>query len=57
MTQYMEKMQIGDKMKMEGPKGRLAYDGRGQFQIMKKKIAGKTKLGMIAGGTGITPCY
>jgi NAD(P)H-flavin reductase len=24
---------------------------------MKKVLTGKTKLGMIAGGTGITPCY
>lgn len=44
-------------MKMEGPKGRLEYNGNGKFTILKKQISGKTKIGCIAGGTGITPCY
>jgi len=42
---------------MEGPKGRLKYEGQGNFVITKKPVTGKTKIGLIAGGTGITPCY
>jgi len=42
---------------MEGPKGRLKYEGFGNFMITKKPVTGKTKIGLIAGGTGITPCY
>lgn len=57
MSQYVNNMAIGDEMKMEGPKGRLEYRGFGNFVIAKKEIAGKKKIGMVAGGTGITPCY
>lgn len=41
---------------MEGPKGLLVYKGNGNF-LLKKKIMKKTKVGFIAGGTGITPCF
>jgi NAD(P)H-flavin reductase len=44
-------------MLMAGPKGRLFYYGHGKFEIAKKIIEGKTKIGCISGGTGITPCY
>ena len=50
-------MKIGDHMLMEGPKGRLYYEGHGNFNIAKKSVTGKKKIGCIAGGTGITPCY
>ena len=49
-------MEPGDSMLMEGPKGRLAYEGFGNFVITKKSVK-KTRIGMVAGGTGITPCY
>jgi ferredoxin-NADP reductase len=49
-------MKVGDKVKMEGPKGLLFYKGNGNWELRKKPIR-KTKLGLIAGGTGITPCY
>lgn len=57
MSQYVDKMKIGDKMLMEGPKGRLQYEGYGNFTISKKAVTNKTKIGCVAGGTGITPCY
>ena len=50
-------MNIGEIMKMEGPKGRLQYEGFGTFSIAKKPSSGKTKIGCIAGGSGITPCF
>lgn len=53
---YLSNMKIGDKIKMEGPKGLLFYYGNGNFELRKKPLK-KTKVGLIAGGTGITPCY
>ena len=41
---------------MEGPKGLLGYLGNGNFLIKNKPVK-KTKIGMIAGGTGLTPIY
>lgn len=49
-------MEPGSVMLMEGPKGMLAYEGFGNFLIRRKPIR-KTRIGMVAGGTGITPCY
>jgi ferredoxin-NADP reductase len=43
-------------MLMEGPKGRLTYSGFGKFKLARNE-AKKTKIGCVAGGTGITPCY
>jgi cytochrome-b5 reductase len=43
---------------MKGPKGHLEYLGCGSFNIKKKREIEnykKNKIGMIAGGTGITP--
>jgi NAD(P)H-flavin reductase len=50
-------MAIGDIMLMEGPKGRLTYEGKGNFTIAKKQVLGRKKIGCVAGGTGITPVY
>lgn len=59
MSQYLNGLKIGDKMSMRGPKGHLDYLGRGKFTIKKGNAPittyRKKKLGMIAGGTGITP--
>lgn len=56
MTQYLETLEPGAIMLMEGPKGRLAYEGFGNFIITRKPLR-KLRIGMVAGGTGITPCY
>ncbi|KAF0759747.1 NADH-cytochrome b5 reductase 2 isoform X1 [Aphis craccivora] len=61
LTQYLEKMEIGDTIDVRGPSGRLIYHGRGDFEIkaVKRKDPSHNlyakKLSMIAGGTGITP--
>ncbi|UYV80291.1 CYB5R3 [Cordylochernes scorpioides] len=60
MSQHLESMKIGDSILVRGPSGKLVYDGRGTFKITldKKKpptVAHYKKVGMIAGGTGITP--
>jgi len=44
MTQYLNNLKIGDEIEVQGPSGRFVYK-----KNMYKEI------GMIAGGTGITP--
>jgi NAD(P)H-flavin reductase len=41
---------------MKPPFGKLAYLGDGNFRV-KGEVLKKTKIGLIAGGTGITPPY
>ncbi|XP_041782039.1 NADH-cytochrome b5 reductase 3 isoform X1 [Anopheles merus] len=60
MSQYLEGMSIGDKIAFRGPSGRLQYLGNGRFSIKKLRkdpaqIYEATQVGLIAGGTGITP--
>uniref|UniRef100_A0A8D0B9A6 NADH-cytochrome b5 reductase n=1 Tax=Salvator merianae TaxID=96440 RepID=A0A8D0B9A6_SALMN len=60
MSQYLNSMKIGDTIDFRGPNGLLVYKGLGKFSIKPdKKSEARTKfakhLGMIAGGTGITP--
>ncbi|XP_072047871.1 NADH-cytochrome b5 reductase 3-like isoform X3 [Amphiura filiformis] len=60
MSQYLEAMAIGDAIDVRGPSGLLVYNGRGKFSIKADKKATPIKktvknIGMIAGGTGITP--
>ncbi|XP_045175015.2 NADH-cytochrome b5 reductase 3-like isoform X1 [Mercenaria mercenaria] len=60
MSQYLNNMEIGDYIDVRGPSGLLVYDGCGEFKIRQdkksdpKSVTAK-KIGMIAGGTGITP--
>ncbi|KAF7707654.1 NADH-cytochrome b5 reductase 2 [Silurus meridionalis] len=60
MSQYLNNMKIGDTIDFRGPNGLLVYNGSGFFAIRpdKKSDAKLRKfkhVGMIAGGTGITP--
>jgi len=57
MGAYLNAKQVGDTILMEGPVGRLTYRGNGNFQIGDKEPMRKTKLGLIAGGSGITPLF
>ena len=56
MSQYLESLSPGTEVHFEGPKGRLTYLGYGEFKI-GKEIRHKTKIGCVAGGTGISPVY
>lgn len=56
MTQYLETLNNGDTIGMQGPAGRLTYQGYGMFTIKGKQIR-KTRIGCVAGGSGITPVY
>uniref|UniRef100_A0A8C7P7P0 NADH-cytochrome b5 reductase n=1 Tax=Oncorhynchus mykiss TaxID=8022 RepID=A0A8C7P7P0_ONCMY len=60
MSQYLESLRIGDTIDFRGPSGLLVYQGNGAFAIKAEKkaepvIKTSKKVGMIAGGTGITP--
>ena len=56
MTQYMEKMAIGDSIDVKGPLGHFIYQGRGSY--LHHGHPGTVKqMSMIAGGTGITPMW
>ncbi|UXI19236.1 hypothetical protein NH340_JMT05179 [Sarcoptes scabiei] len=60
LTQFLERMKIGDKINLAGPNGNLIYKGLGKFSIKEgygSPFVNRSfkKIGMIAGGTGITP--
>ncbi|XP_049636608.1 NADH-cytochrome b5 reductase 2 [Suncus etruscus] len=60
MSQHLENMKIGNCVFFRGPVGRLVYNAPGDISIRKHGTHDpETKivenLGMIAGGTGITP--
>jgi len=64
MTQYLNDLELTNSaIKVRGPFGKLTYLGDGYFKILKKfkplTFLEKTykKIGMIAGGSGITPFY
>jgi cytochrome-b5 reductase len=60
MSQHLDSLKLGDTIDVRGPNGLLIYQGKGQFAIRPDKKTPATirtvkKVGMIAGGTGITP--
>ncbi|XP_035257930.1 NADH-cytochrome b5 reductase 3 [Anguilla anguilla] len=60
MSQYLEGLRIGDTIDFRGPSGLLIYEGNGKFAVKPDKksepvIKTAKHVGMIAGGTGITP--
>ena len=62
MSQYLEQLSIGDSVSVKGPRGKLTYRGRGELAITdslgrNERVTRVSRLGMIAGGTGITPMY
>jgi cytochrome-b5 reductase len=57
MTQYLDSLKIGSELEISGPKGRLRYLGRGKFKIENEDPFTVKNLGVIAGGTGITPGF
>ena len=59
MSQFLDHLHIGETVDVKGPLGRLVYRGQGWFEIRGSRPfpQHKSRLGMIAGGTGITPIY
>jgi cytochrome-b5 reductase len=56
LSQYMDKMKVGDELDFKGPTGKIVYDGDGVFIIRGEKRKYK-KVGCVSGGTGVTPCF
>jgi len=54
MSQYLDSLEVGDMIGIAGPFGRIEYLGTGQLRIGRKEKQVKM-IGMLAGGTGITP--
>ncbi len=54
LSQHFESLKIGDTMEVKGPIGHVTYEGRGNFLIHGKKEK-LSEVGLICGGTGITP--
>lgn len=56
MSQYLDKLKIGESIEMKGPKGHLDYEGRGRFTISKPREGTQSykvkRIGMVCGGTG-----
>lgn len=62
LTQFLDNMKPGETIDVRGPSGRLIYKENGKFEIRAdKKTPPKVKkvkqIGMIAGGSGITPMF
>jgi ferredoxin-NADP reductase len=59
MGSYLESKDVGDKILMKGPVGRLTYKGNCMihFTTAGKDPIRVTKLGLLAGGSGITPLF
>jgi cytochrome-b5 reductase len=61
MSQHLESLAVGDTIEVSGPKGKLTYVGKGEIHIKHRvsdaepEVRRAKKIGMIAGGTGITP--
>jgi NAD(P)H-flavin reductase len=56
MSQFLERMKLGDKIDVKGPLGHFVYLGRGQYRNSGRP-GEVTLMSMIAGGTGITPMF
>uniref|UniRef100_A0A0N4U166 NADH-cytochrome b5 reductase n=1 Tax=Dracunculus medinensis TaxID=318479 RepID=A0A0N4U166_DRAME len=60
MSQHLDSLNVGDTVDFRGPNGLIIYKGRGKFAVRPSKAAIPVEhyyreLGMIAGGSGITP--
>jgi NAD(P)H-flavin reductase/cytochrome b involved in lipid metabolism len=56
MSQALDSMKIGDCIEVKGPLGEFNYKGHGSF-TWHDKPRKCTHISMIAGGTGLTPCW
>jgi NAD(P)H-flavin reductase len=56
LSQYLDTLKIGDLIDVKGPTGEFIYKGKGKFTWQDEPRSCKC-INMIAGGTGLTPCY
>jgi len=56
MSQHLDSLKIGDTIDVKGPMGEFNYLGNGEF-TWHGKHRKCTHISMLAGGTGLTPCW
>ncbi|KAH8067920.1 cytochrome-b5 reductase [Aureococcus anophagefferens] len=56
MSQYFGGLKVGDEVAISGPVGMTEYLGGGKWLHGRREISASA-VGMMAGGTGITPMY
>ena len=56
MSQHMDTLEIGDTLSVKGPVGHVEYVGKGKY-ILNGEEKHTDAINLIAGGTGITPCF
>ncbi|KAF9306751.1 hypothetical protein BGZ74_003609 [Mortierella antarctica] len=57
VSQYLDAMAIGDSVAIKGPIGSFTYFGQGQYSHSSGRKGKCRQIGMICGGTGLTPMY
>ncbi|KAF9404100.1 hypothetical protein BGZ94_004382 [Podila epigama] len=57
VSQYLDAMSIGDSVAIKGPTGSFKYLGQGRYSHGPDKTGKALQIGMICGGTGLTPMY
>lgn len=56
MSQHLDSLALGDEVEVKGPVGHFVYEGRGKISLHNKPALA-SHISLIAGGTGITPCW
>lgn len=56
MSQHMDTLNVGDTLTVKGPVGHVEYLGKGKY-ILNGEEKHTDTINLIAGGTGITPCF
>ncbi|KAG0230860.1 hypothetical protein BGW41_002379 [Actinomortierella wolfii] len=57
VSQYLDSMAIGDSIALKGPIGSFTYNGQGNYSHTSGRKGKCLEIGMICGGTGLTPMY
>lgn len=57
MSQYLDSMKMNDSILVRGPVGSISYNEPSVLTHKKKGEIKVKNIGLIAGGTGITPCF
>lgn len=57
VSQYLDAMAIGDCIAIKGPVGSFTYNGQGLYSHSSGRKGKCLEIGMICGGTGLTPMY
>ncbi|KAL9539821.1 hypothetical protein MBANPS3_010044 [Mucor bainieri] len=57
LTSSLDQIRLGETVDFKGPIGEIQYLGDGEFDIHNKLYHDINQIGMVAGGTGITPMW